>query len=111
MTKAISAWKGYNKNVVEEANEIKNNIEQTVDLTFLPDMPVLIFTTKEDRVNEDGKSNVTFYQTQLSRSFSSKIVTLEGNHYLHWTRYKEMSAHVMISRKHLQVVFIEEAAR
>jgi len=55
---------------------------------------VLIFTSKEDRVNEDGKSNVTFYQTKLSRSFSSKIVTLEGNHYLHWTRYKEMSAHV-----------------
>ncbi|MED1438969.1 hypothetical protein P4U23_10360 [Aeribacillus composti] len=45
-------------------------------------------------MNEDGKSNVTFYQTQLSRSFSSKIITLEGNHYLHWTRYKEMSAHV-----------------
>ncbi|WP_339198076.1 hypothetical protein [Aeribacillus sp. FSL k6-2211] len=41
-----------------------------------------------------GNPMVTFYQTQLSRSFSSKIVTLEGNHYLHWTRYKEMSAHV-----------------
>jgi len=52
----------------------------------------LIFTSKEDRVNEDRKSNVTFYQTKLSRSFSSKIVTLEGNHYLHWTRYKEMGA-------------------
>lgn len=94
MTKAISAWKGYNKNVVDEANEIKNNIDKTVDLTFPPDMPVLFFTTEEDKENEDGKSNVTFYQTQLSKNSSSKIITLEGHHYLHWTRYKEMSQHV-----------------
>lgn len=94
MTKAIAAWKGYNKNVVDEANKLKNNIDTTVDLTFQSDMPVLFFTTEEDKVNEDGKSTLTFYQTQLSNSSSSKIVTLEGHHYLHWTRYKEMSEHV-----------------
>ncbi|MFT4416150.1 alpha/beta fold hydrolase [Fredinandcohnia humi] len=94
MTKAISAWRGYNKNVVAEANEINNNIDKTVELNFPNDMPVLIFTTKEDKVNEEGKSNVTFYETQLSNHSSSKIVTFEGHHYLHWTRYKEMNEHV-----------------
>lgn len=94
MTKAISAWKGYNKNVVNEANEIKNNIAKTVNMSFPSDMPILFFTTKEDKVNEDDKSSVTFYKTQLSNSPSSKIVTFEGHHYLHWTRYKEMSEQV-----------------
>ncbi|WP_274310211.1 alpha/beta fold hydrolase [Solibacillus daqui] len=94
MTKAISAWKGGNKSVVNEANEIKNNIDKTVDMTFPSNMPVLLFATKKDKVTEDGKNNVTFYETQLSNSPSSKIVTLEGHHYLHWTRYKEMSKQV-----------------
>ena len=93
-TKAISSWKGYNKSVVNETNEIKNNIDKTVDLTFPPDMPVLFFTRKEYKLNEDVKSNIPLYQTLLSNSSSSKIVTLEGHHYLHWTRYKEMSEHV-----------------
>ena len=58
------------------------------------ELPVLIFTTKEKNVNKDGKSNITFYQTQLDRISSHKLITLEGHHYLHWTRYKEMSEYV-----------------
>lgn len=94
MTKAISAWKGYNKNIVNEANEIKYTIGKTVDMKFPSEMPVLFFTTKEDKVTEDGKNNVSFYKTQLTNSPASKIVTLKGHHYLHWTRYKEMSKEV-----------------
>ncbi|MDN4492627.1 alpha/beta fold hydrolase [Ureibacillus aquaedulcis] len=94
ITKAISAWKGYNKNVVNEANEIKNNIEKTVLMNFPSKMPVLIFTTKEDKETISGKNNVTFYETQLTNSTASKIVPLEGHHYLHWTQYKEMSKEV-----------------
>lgn len=94
MTKAISAWKGYNKNVVAEANEMENNIEKTVDMKFPTNMPVILFTTKEDKETEDGKNIVTFYETQLTNSHASEIVTLEGHHYLHWTRYKEISKEV-----------------
>ena len=42
MTKAISAWKGNNKNVVDEANEINNNIDKTDDMKFHSNMPVFI---------------------------------------------------------------------
>lgn len=94
MTKAITAWKANNRNVVEEANEIGRNIEKTVEMKFPSQMPVLIFTTTEERVSEDGKNNVTFYETQLTNSPASKVVTLEGHHYLHWTRYEEMSKQV-----------------
>ncbi len=76
MTRAISAWKGYNRNVVDEANQIKNNIHQTVHLTFLSEMPVLFFTTKENQVNEEGESNITFYETQVTNHSASKVVTL-----------------------------------
>ncbi|MGM0877975.1 MAG: alpha/beta fold hydrolase [Bacillota bacterium] len=94
MTKILSAWKVSNKNIVAEANEINHNIDKTIDMSFPPDMPVLIFTKEEEKVNEDGKSNITFYQTQLSNVTSNKLVTLEGHHYLHWSRYKEMNEYV-----------------
>lgn len=94
MTKAITAWKGYNKSVVAEANELENNIEKTVDMKFPSNMPVVLFTTKEDKETEDGKNMVTFFETQLTKSTASKIVALEGHHYLHWTRYKEISKEV-----------------
>jgi pimeloyl-ACP methyl ester carboxylesterase len=94
MTKAISAWKGYNKNVVNEMNEINNNIDKTIDMTFPSDIPVMIFSTKEEIVNEDGQSKINFYKTQIQNIDVSKLVTIEGHHYLHRTHYKEMSEHV-----------------
>ena len=94
MTKILSAQRGYNKNVVNEANEINNNIEKTNNLSFPSDMPVMIFTTKDDKVNEEGKSNLTFYQSEIGNSPLHKLVPLEGHHYLHWTQYKEMSEYV-----------------
>ncbi|MDI2588630.1 alpha/beta hydrolase [Psychrobacillus sp. NEAU-3TGS] len=94
MTKVITAWKGNNKNVVDEANEINSNIDKTINMEFSSNMPVLLFTTVEDKVTEGGKNNVTFYETQVTNSHASKIVTLQGHHYLHWTLYKEMSKEV-----------------
>jgi pimeloyl-ACP methyl ester carboxylesterase len=94
ITKAITSWKGYNKNVVAEANELKENIDKTVDMKFPANMPVLFFTTKKEMVTEDGKNNLTFYKTQLTDNPDSKIVVLQGHHYLHWTRYKEMTKEI-----------------
>ncbi|WP_419182809.1 alpha/beta fold hydrolase [Metabacillus fastidiosus] len=91
MTKAISAWKLTNKNIVAEANEMNRNINKTSNMSFPPKIPVLIFAVKDDKVTEDGKTIVSFYQTQISDLRSNKLVVLEGHHYLHWSRYKEMS--------------------
>ena len=35
-------------------------------MTFPPDIPVMIFTKDEEKINEEDKSNITFYQSQLS---------------------------------------------
>ncbi|MFU8691687.1 alpha/beta fold hydrolase [Rossellomorea sp. FS2] len=93
-TKAISAWKGYNRNVVAEANAIKKNIDQTKDMAFPADMPVLFFTKEAGKTTADGKNNVTFLETQLTTEPASRVVPLDGHHYLHWTRSVEMSRKV-----------------
>ncbi|KGR76951.1 alpha/beta fold hydrolase [Ureibacillus sinduriensis] len=94
MTKRLSAWNGYNKTIVNEANEIESNIEVTEEMKFPADMPILIFTTKENNKTDNDKNKVTFYETQLTHSPGSKVITLEGHHYLHWTQYKEMGKEV-----------------
>ena len=66
MIKTLFAWKGYNKNIVNETNEIDHLFDKTIDMTFPSDIPVMIFTPKEEIINKDGKSKITFYQTQLS---------------------------------------------
>lgn len=91
MTKIISAWNLGNKNIVAEVNEMNHNIDKTIDMSFPPEIPVMIFSKKDDKVTEDGKTIVSFYQTQISHLPINKLVVLEGHHYLHWSCYKEIS--------------------
>ncbi|MEO2204823.1 alpha/beta hydrolase [Paenibacillus pabuli] len=95
MTKAITAWRGYNKNVVQETNELGDNVRKTAHMSFPSDMPVLFFSRDDGRVREDGRSPFTFLQTQLTDHPASTIIPLQGHHYLHWTRFKEMSEAVL----------------
>ncbi|MFJ7640098.1 alpha/beta fold hydrolase [Peribacillus sp. NPDC097225] len=94
MTKTITAWKVYNRNIVDEANAIEENVKKTKEMSFPSNMPLLIFAAKRDKVTEDGKTNETFYRSQLGENPLNELVVLEGHHYLHWTRYKEMGEHV-----------------
>ncbi len=94
ITKTLTVWNGYNKNIIMEANEISNNIAKTINMTFPSDIPVMIFTPKDEKVNPAGRSTMTFYEEQLTNVVKSKIVPLDGHHYLHWTNAKEMSKHV-----------------
>ena len=94
LTKTLTVWNGYNKNIIMEANEISNNIAKTINMTFPSDIPVMIFTPKDEKVNPAGKSTMTFYEEQLDNVEKSKIVPLAGHHYLHWTNAEEISEHV-----------------
>lgn len=94
MTKIISAKKLYNRNIVDEANEIEKNVEKTKEMSFPSNMPIMVFAAKRDKVTKDGKSNLTFYETQVGNNPLNELVVLDGHHYLHWTQSKEMSEHV-----------------
>ena len=94
MTKAISVWNSFNKNVANETDNIHHNIDKTIDMEFPSEMPVMIFTPKVEKMDEDGQSKITFYETLLSNGSTNELVTLEGSHYLHGTRYIEMSEFV-----------------
>lgn len=91
ITKAISSWQGYNKNVVAEGNELTKNLEKTSTMKFAKNLPVLIFAKEGSTPRDDGKTTQSFYQMALSGLDNSQIVMLQGHHYLHWTNYQVMS--------------------
>lgn len=93
-TKAISAWNGYNRNIVEEANAIQENVKKTKDLSFPSQLPSMIFMKEDDKVTKDGKSIESFYEQQLIKVENKRLITLKGHHYLHWTNYEEMSGEI-----------------
>ncbi|SER56550.1 Pimeloyl-ACP methyl ester carboxylesterase [Gracilibacillus ureilyticus] len=93
-TKAISSWRGYNRNIVEEMKLISYNLDQTKEMTFPDDKPVIIFTANDMESDEDARARKDFYQLHLNNNPASEVIILEGHHYLHWTRYKEISKKV-----------------
>ena len=90
----LTAWKGYNKNIIDEANELENTIEKTKSLDFPTSLPVMIFMKEDHRVAEDGKSTKRFYELQLQHVDHRKLISLSGHHYLHWQNYKEMTKEI-----------------
>ncbi|WP_167958580.1 alpha/beta fold hydrolase [Anaerosporobacter faecicola] len=90
--KAMVAWNGYNRNVVDEMRKTKTNMKQTEELEFPNDLPVLIFYAKDKKISSDGRTTKAFYQTYLEKLHNSQLVELDGPHYLHWTYFKEMAS-------------------
>lgn len=94
LTKRITAWRAYNKSVVNEAAELEHNIGTTKEMAFSPDLPVMIFTTEPDKISADGKTNITFYEEQLKNVRTRQLIPLKGHHYLHWAHYKKIADEV-----------------
>jgi len=93
-TRAIFAWKAFNKNIVAETNEMGKNLEKTLNMGFDKKLPVLMFVKENKKVREDGKTSRSFYETYLAGLENGKYIPLEGNHYLHWTNSERIGDEV-----------------
>ncbi|BCJ96507.1 alpha/beta hydrolase [Anaerocolumna cellulosilytica] len=93
-TRAIFAWKAFNKNIVAETNEMGRNLEKTLDMEFDKKLPVLMFVKENKKVREDGKTSRSFYESYLDDLENGKYVALEGHHYLHWTNSERIGEEV-----------------
>lgn len=91
LTKRMTAWQVYNKDVEMEADAVQENMAVTFDMTFHKDLPVLIFAAENKNVTEDGKTNESFYQMYLDGLDHGKLMILKGKHYLHHTCADEMA--------------------
>lgn len=94
LTKMMAIWNLCNRNVVSEINEIEDNVNKTIKMSFPEKLPVMVFTRESSKKREDGKTSESFYKTYLSGSNSNNVIVLEGHHYLHWTCSDKMVGYV-----------------
>ncbi|RKP55019.1 alpha/beta fold hydrolase [Cohnella endophytica] len=82
-----------NKNIYNDTtlNEMKNftaNFDGAQQLSFPKTLPVIFFLQAN---NTDVEGWIPLHQEQIKDSVNGKVITLEGDHYLHHTRSKEIA--------------------
>ncbi|WP_285249735.1 alpha/beta fold hydrolase [Pseudarthrobacter sp. fls2-241-R2A-168] len=82
-------WNFGNPAVVDETARIGNNSQALRGVTYPDDLPVLAFVA--DEKTEHSADKTAAAENLLKNVRRHEIVTLEGNHYLHWTQSQRMA--------------------
>jgi len=78
----------YNETTINEMSYFNKNFEAAKQLVFPKQLPVLIFV----QANDTEQANwVELHEEQIKQSERSKLVLLDGEHYLHHTLSKEIA--------------------
>ncbi|WYU49709.1 alpha/beta hydrolase [Paenibacillus sp. FSL K6-0108] len=84
----ISNQVSTNPTMVDELRHLGSNFKNAEKLTYPHDLPVLLFVQSN---NEHNKQWVPLHEEQAKQSAQGKMIPMEGTHYLHHTKYKEIA--------------------
>lgn len=71
-----------NDNLEEELDLLKDNFKTTEKMTLPKDLPVIMFVA----VNDEREDWLPEHEKQIKQVTNGKIITLDGQHYLHHTQ-------------------------
>ncbi|MNI64921.1 hypothetical protein D3C73_1203930 [compost metagenome] len=78
-----------NSTMINELRHLGSNFKNGEQLTYPNDLPVLLFVQSN---NEHNKQWIPLHEEQAKQSAQGKVIPMEGSHYLHHTKYKEIAA-------------------
>ncbi|WP_405083219.1 alpha/beta fold hydrolase [Paenibacillus chitinolyticus] len=85
----ILSFKNFrNPTIVNEIENRNSNFKAAENLTFPKNLPVIFFL-QPDSTGIEGWS--TLHEEQVKDSVHGKVMTFEGTHYLHHTKFKEIA--------------------
>lgn len=85
-------WNFGNDAVDDETARIAHNAQALRGVTYPDDLPVLAFVADENTSRTAEKTSGM--QNLLQNVSRHQVITLEGNHYLHWTQSKRMAEEI-----------------
>ncbi|CAM4183691.1 alpha/beta hydrolase [Erysipelothrix inopinata] len=88
--KYISLHSIGSKATQNEGYEMKNNFDKTMNSTYPIDLPVLYILASESV--ESDSNWIPIHEAMLENSSKSKLIVLEGSHYLHHTQSKTIAS-------------------
>ncbi len=80
----------YEATTLNELQQIFANFESARTLTFPSELPLLLFVQES---NEGTADWIPLHEEQIKDSLHGKVITLDGDHYLHHTKSKEIAEH------------------
>ncbi|WP_423802981.1 alpha/beta fold hydrolase [Paenibacillus dendrobii] len=78
----------YNESTLNELGNISSNFKGAGHSTFPKELPLILFV---DAGNTSNEGWIPLHEEQVKNSVQGKMVTLEGGHYLHHLRSKEIA--------------------
>ncbi|WP_136605372.1 alpha/beta fold hydrolase [Paenibacillus dokdonensis] len=82
----------FNPNILNEGENFNHNFKAAQNLTFPKNLPVIFFLQANDTETEGW---IPLHEEQVKNSVHGKVITMEGEHYLHHTKYKEIAENFM----------------
>ncbi|WP_018758069.1 alpha/beta hydrolase [Paenibacillus terrigena] len=96
--KMLSNRNSNTSTMLNEMDHISSNFKGAQGLTFPKDLPLLLFV----QANNQGVAGwIPLHEGQIKDSVHGKVIIMEGSHYLHHTKFKEIAEDVR--------AFMEEA--
>lgn len=80
---------GSNKTLMNELKHLGSNFKNGEKLTYPNDLPLLLFVQSN---NEQNDQWIPLHEAQVKQSALGLMIPMEGSHYLHHTKYKEIAA-------------------
>jgi pimeloyl-ACP methyl ester carboxylesterase len=79
---------GGNPTLMNELSHLGSNFKNGEHLTIPNDLPLLLFVQSN---NEHNKQWIPLHEEQVKQSSQGKMIPMEGSHYLHHTKFKEIA--------------------
>lgn len=84
----ISNQVSSNPTMLNELKHLGSNFKNGETLTYPHDLPMLLFVQSN---NENNSWWLPLHEEQAKQSQYGKVIPMEGTHYLHHTKYKEIA--------------------
>ncbi|OBR68222.1 alpha/beta hydrolase [Paenibacillus oryzae] len=95
----ISNRVSVNPTLINELKHLGSNFKNAEQLSYPQDLPVLLFVQSN---NEHNKQWVPLHEEQAKLSAQGKMIPMEGSHYLHHTKFKEIAEEFKAYMKEIQ---------
>ncbi|MEK4328453.1 alpha/beta hydrolase [Paenibacillus sp. FSL R7-0297] len=96
----ISNQVANNPTLMNELSHLGSNFKNGEQLTYPSDLPILLFVQSN---NKDHEQWIPLHEEQVKLSAQGKMIPMDGSHYLHHTKYKEISEEFKEYMKQIQL--------
>lgn len=88
-----------NATLMNELKHLGSNFKNGEQLTYPQDLPILLFVQSN---NEHNDQWIPLHEAQIKQSAQGKMIPMEGSHYLHHTKFKEIAEEFKAYMKEIQ---------